>query len=392
MDSTIREDDKKVQIKLISFSESEHLSVNVAHEAIASKIKEITGVDENFLFCQTQNEMFKGVKEGIVNADVILVAVDISKFISTKAALIRALGLKCKLNAEILKLINSDACMATLNESQTKAHAAIPVGGVSFVTKDGLFSGFGVEAGKQKLVVVPIDEKRIGAVLENDFDYFLVNGTKKKETPVAEEPVKDDIPEEMEGYVQPIENYAVPAESVEPHYEEIYRAPETSADEVQEKPSYEDIQSSSYNDEDEEDQLPEATEVKPILDPLDVLVSRGVKIAFARYAENAVYTNSLSDYADSSAVEFVDFSLDRTHVDDTSKKEGIASCARVALMRTKADYSIAMSEICKNEYGEKYIFATLTDVNKSSVFKIFSSEDESEDELYRTGLEKCLFL
>ncbi len=378
-----------MQIKLISFSENELVSMNVAHEAIISKIKETTGVDENFLFCQTQKEMFKGVKQGIESADVVLVAVDISKFISTKAALIRALGLKCKMDAEILKLINSDACIATLNENQTKAHAAIPVKGVSFVTKDGLFSGFGVEAGKQKLIVVPIDERRIGAVLENDFVYFLVNGSKKKESPVVEEPAKAEIPADMEGYVQPIEDYAAPAENIEPQYEEIYRAPEAPSE--TEENSYEDIQSSSYNEEDMEEQLPEEVEA-PVSspDPLAVLSSRGVKIAFVRQTENDVYTNALATYANSEAVEFVDFALDRTHVDDVSKKEGIASYARAAIKRTDADFAIAMSEICKNEDGESYIFATLTDFNKSSVFKIFSSEDESDSELYRTGLESII--
>ena len=381
-----------MQIRLISFSENEFVSMNVAHEAILSKITETTGIDKNFIFCQTQKEMFREVKEGIEGADVILVAVDVSKFISTKAALIRALGLKCKLDNEILALINSDACIATLNENQTKAHAAIPVKGVAFRTKDGLFSGFGVEAGKQKLIVVPIDERRIGSVLENEFDRFLAADAGTQEKPVAEEPVKDDIPEEMEGYVQPIENYAAPTEAVEPQYEEIYRAPEAAL--PVEEDTYEDIQSSSYNDEEMEEQLPEAVEGEETPasshDPLAVLASRGVKIAFVRQTENVVYTNILADYAASAAADFVDFSLDKTHVDDVSKKEGIASYARAAIKRTDADYAIAMSEVCSNEDGESYIFATLTDVNKSSVFKIFSSEDETDSDLYSIGLESMI--
>ncbi len=380
-----------MQIKLISFSESKLVSMNVAHEAISSKIKETTGVDESFLFCQTQKEMFKGIKEGIEKANVILVAVDVSKYISTKAALFRALGLKCKLNAEILKLINSDMCMATLNENQVNAHAAIPVGGEAFITKDGLFSGFGIKAGKQKLIVVPIDERRIGTVLENDFVSFLMSGVEKTETPVKEEVQQNDIPEEMEGYVQPIENYTEPEENIEPQYEEIYKAPDVSS-EVPEEP-FEDIQSSSYNEADMQEQIPETVESEPVFssaDPLSVLSSKGVKIAFVRHTENVVYTNLLADYASSDAASFVDFPIDRTLEDDTKKKEGVASFARAAVKRTGADYAIAMSEVCQNEDGESYIFATLTDVNKSSVFKIFSSEDETEADLYKAGLESII--
>lgn len=368
-----------MQIKLISFSENDLASMNVAYEAISSKIKETTDIDESFLFCRTQKEMFSGIKEGIEKADVILVAVDASKYISTKAALFKALGFKCKLNAEITGLINSDACMATLNENQINAHAAIPVGGEAFVTKDGLFSGFGVEAGKQKLIVVPIDEKRIGTVLGNAFVSFLMKGNEKKEISVAKEAV-NDIPEEMEGYVQPIE--ASPEENTEPQYEEIYRAPEAP---------YEDIQSSSYNEEAPEDAYEEAEEKEiSSADPLTVLSSRGVKLTFVRQTENAVYTNILADYMNSDVVDFVDFAIDKTLTDDVKKKEGIASYARAAIKRTGADYSIAMSEICKDENGESYIFATLTDINKSSVFKIFSSENETDSDLYTTGLESII--
>lgn len=373
-----------MQIKLISFSENDLASMNVAYEAISSKIKETTDIDEGFLFCRTQKEMFSGIKEGIEKADVILVAVDASKYISTKAALFKALGFKCKLNAEITGLINSDACMATLNENQINAHAAIPVGGEAFVTKDGLFSGFGVEAGKQKLIVVPIDEKRIGTVLGNAFVSFLMKGNEKKEISVAKEAV-NDIPEEMEGYVQPIE--ASPEENTEPQYEEIYRAPEAPSEEA----PYEDIQSSSYNEEAPEDAYEEAEEKEiSSADPLTVLSSRGVKLTFVRQTENAVYTNILADYMNSDVVDFVDFAIDKTLTDDVKKKEGIASYARAAIKRTGADYSIAMSEICKDENGESYIFATLTDINKSSVFKIFSSENETDSDLYTTGLESII--
>lgn len=373
-----------MQIKLISFSENDLASMNVAYEAISSKIKETTDIDESFLFCRTQKEMFSGIKEGIEKADVILVAVDASKYISTKAALFKALGFKCKLNAEITGLINSDACMATLNENQINAHAAIPVGGEAFVTKDGLFSGFGVEAGKQKLIVVPIDEKRIGTVLGNAFVSFLMKGNEKKEISVAKEAV-NDIPEEMEGYVQPIE--ASPEENTEPQYEEIYRAPEAPSEEA----PYEDIQSSSYNEEAPEDAYEEAEEKEiSSADPLTVLSSRGVKLTFVRQTENAVYTNILADYMNSDVVDFVDFAIDKTLTDDVKKKEGIASYARAAIKRTGADYSIAMSEICKDENGESYIFATLTDINKSSVFKIFSSENETDSDLYTTGLESII--
>ncbi len=384
-----------MQIKLISFSESKVVSMNVAHEIIAGKVKEITGVDEGFLFCTNQKEMFSGVKDGIENADVILVAVDVSRFISTKAALFRALGFKCRINSEITELINSDACIATLNENQINAHAAIPVGGKAFATRDGLFSGFGIESGSQKLIFVPIDERRIEAVFENGLEAFLSEGAKveeaeqkAEEVPAEEKETVSDIPKEMEGYVQPIENFEPP---VQPQYEEIYSSekPEEEAEEKEED-EFEDVASSSYGEDEVIDETEEEQEEQSVSDNMSVLSSRGVRVAFARQSENEVYTRLLSEYAISDTVCFVDFALDKSLTDDMRRKENVASNARKAMKQADADFAVAMSEIYYDADGTGYIFATLADVQKSSVFKIFSTEGETAEDLYRTGLESIV--
>ncbi len=380
-----------MKIKLVSFSESKLVSMNVTHEVITDKIKEITGVDEEFLFCQTQKDMFTGVKDGIEKAEVILVAVDVSRFISTKAALFRALGFKCRLNTKITGLINSDACMATLNENQVNAHAAIPVGAEAFITNDGLFSGFGIESGKQKLIFVPIDDRRIGAVIENGLAEFLAKGVEKIQEEEAKE--ENDIPEEMEGYVQPIENFEAPAEKIEPEYEEIYRAPQESAEE---REAFEDIASSSYDEEPvyEEVHAPAITFEEPekeeVEAPLALLASRNVKLVFVRQSENTIYTNLISRYAKSPAADFVDFPVIKELADDVERKENTASNARKAMNRTQADFAVAMSEIYTGEDGSQYVFATLTDANKASVFKVFSAEDETAEDLYKAGLESII--
>lgn len=377
-----------MEIKLISFSESKLVSMNEAHEVISNKIKEITGIEEGFLFCTTQKEMFSGVKEGIEKADIILVAVDVSRFISTKAALFRALGFKCRLNSKIVDLINSDACMATLNENQINAHAAIPVGGEAFITSDGLFSGFGIESGKQKLLFVPIDERRIESVIDNGMAEFIEKGIEK----VVPQEEENDIPEEMEGYVQPIENFESPAEPVEPQYEEIYSSSENVQEETTEESEdeFEDVASSSYGDDNIYEPAEEVGEENTVSKNMAVLASRGVKVAFARQTENAIYTNILSEIGSYDITEFIDFSMDKSLTDDMRRKENVASNARKAMKQTNADYAVAMSEIYYAEDGTGYVFATLADVQKSSVFKIFSAEGETAEDLYRTGLESIV--
>lgn len=388
-----------MKIKLISFSESKLVAMNAIHGVITDKVEEIMGIEEDFIFCHTQKEMFAGVKDGVENADVIVLAVDVSRFISTKAALFRALGFKCRLNGEITNLINSDLCMATLNENQVKAHAAIPVGGEAFVTNDGLFSGFGIESGKQKLIFIPIDEKRIGAILENGMIAFLSKGVEKAVP--QEQPEKSDIPEEMEGYVEPIENFEEPASedtaqedtsSIEPQYEEIYRAePET---EEKAKEDFIDITSSSIA-EDVVDEVPAKIENRASIGVfagnLTAIEERGVKVAFVRHKENEIYANVLQNIEGSSSVIMVDRAMEAFPEEDIKRKECLASVAKNALRGIEAEYAVAMTEIFTSEDGVPFIFAAVSDGTRASVYKVYSSDEgEGMEELYKAGLEGVL--
>ena len=387
-----------MKIKLISFSESKLVAMNATHGVITDKIEEIIGIEEDFLFCHTQKEMFAGVKDGVENADVIILAVDVSRFISTKAALFRALGFKCRLNGEITNLINSDLCMATLNENQVKAHAAIPVGGEAFITNDGLFSGFGIESGRQKLILVPIDEKRIGAILENGMIAFLSKGVEKAVP--QEQSAESDIPEEMEGYVETIENFEEPSQeeevqddkSIEPQYEEIYRAEPQTEDEVGQ--DFEDINSSSLI-EDVPAESPGKIENRPsfgvFAGNLTAIEERGVKVVFVRHKENEIYTKVLQNIEGSSSVIVVDRAMEEFPEEDIKRKESLANVAKNSLRGIDAGFAVAMTEIFTSEDGVPFIFAAVSDGNRASVYKVYSSEEgESMEELYKAGLEGVL--
>ena len=435
-----------MQIKLISYSESKLVSLNPTHEIISNKIKNTTGITEQFLYCNTQKEMFMGIKQGIEEADIILLAVDVSKFISTKAALFRAMGFKCKLNAKIIELINSDSCMATLNEKQTNAHAAIPVGGEAFITSDGLFSGLGIKEGRQKLIFVPIDEKRINSIIENGMLAFLADGIEEnifediidevraevvaeeipeviceevneviqeetseevqEETPVEEqeeicvkieeqpeeEEVKEevfvsDIPAGMEGYVEHIDAPVAAAPAANPEYIDIY-----SATPVMEKINEEsvDVETPSVDETAlPYDQQTDFSAKTDITKAVENITSKGFSIAFVRQMENVVYTNLLAQ-ASVAGVQFVDFPADRTLTEDVRRKETVASNARKAMKQTNSSFAVSMSEIFYGEDNVGYIFVTLADSQKSSVYKIFAADGETEEDLYKIGFESVL--
>lgn len=358
-----------MQIKLISYSENKLVLMNDAHEIIVESIKEATNEDVKFSYCTTQKDLFLGIQKAIQSSKIILVAVDVSKFISTKAALFRALGLKCRLNTEIMDLLSSDKCMATLNEKQTNAHSAIPLGAEAFVTYDGLFSGVGIKAGPQKLIFVPIDEKRIKTIIDNGMISFAFGNFVKPEKP------KEEIEEKTE--------------EINPEYVEIYSAPQAPVEETPVKNSdsdYENIESSSLVSDDIEEKQENNLQKTYIQSKVEEITSRGFKISVVRQPENKLCEDIIGEFENIPGVQFVDFSVDRTLNDDAKRKENIASNARMAMAQTQAAFSISVSEVYYTENNEAYIFATLSDSQKSSVYKVFAAPEDGAKELYREGV------
>ncbi len=367
-----------MQIKLISYSENKLVLMNEAHGIIADSIKEATNEDVKFSYCTTQKDLFVGIQNAIQSSNIIIIAVDVSKFISTKAALFRALGFKCKLNGEIIDLLSSDKCMATLNEKQTNAHAAIPLGAEAFITYDGLFSGVGIKAGPQKLILVPIDEKRIQTIIDNGMLSFAFGDIKKEEV-VPEEEIAEETAEEVA---------ETETEEINPDYVEIYSAPQTPEKVAEEapQPDYENIESSSLVANDNEETSDNYVQKTYIQSKVEGITSRGFKISVVRQPENKLCGDILGELESIPGVQFVDLPIDSTLADDAKRKENIASNARMAMAQSGSTFAIGASEIYYAENNEAYIFVTLTDSQKSSVYKVFAAPEDGAKELYRDGI------
>ncbi len=402
-----------MQLKLISYSENDDIFNNASH----GMIKTIIGADDcDYEFCKTRKEAFDKLREGFTDADTIVLVVDISVFISTKAYLFKALGLNYKINNDITSIIESDACIATLNEKQIKAHAAIPSTGIPFITSDGLFSGFGVKAGKQKLIMLPIDERRISHIPDNELTEFLeIDNSKKDEEIIIEaETVPEDSSPEIQYDISDEENTVSedteiiientetentetedteiseePVEDLEKNEEEILTE-ETEENDIEET-SYEDINSSSYNDNVSEKTV-EEKETDVYGSCVYAARMKNIKICFAIQENSPVseHINKTVLPSDNDILFIKNISLDNTATEDIRRKEATASCARKAITDTSAFFGIAVSDIFYDENNLAYIFAAIADTKKSSVFKIIALEDESTEHFIKTSVESLL--
>ena len=179
------------------------------------------------------------------------------------------MGLKCEKNKDILETIESEKCISLLNQNQKDAQSAIPVGAEVFITEDGLFSPFALKTSRQRLVMLPIDNKRITNKILSSISSFLEDGIEdygskiiappvpEKEEPVdetVEEINEESVEEATEDNVEDISEEAV--NEIEETTEEVTENSEEAIEEKFEDDGMEDVYSDSSMEEKDETVYP----------------------------------------------------------------------------------------------------------------------------------------
>lgn len=137
-----------------SFSESQN------------KILRCVGMNESQAekFSDKKSLLFK-MSELLKTGESILILSEPEQYLSLKDTLMRALALPIGVDEEL---------SARLHKSgRDKRHADMPRGAKVFMTEDGVNSGFAVRAGKQTIVLLPLDKERVDDVLSNGAQSYL---------------------------------------------------------------------------------------------------------------------------------------------------------------------------------------------------------------------------
>ena len=120
----------------------------------------------------TAKQLFYALAEALKTARTVLLLVEPGRYLHTKEQLLRVLGLSAVQNSELLEALHGKGAVQ-LPEEEIARHAAIPAGAAAFPTPDGLFSGFMLTAGRQTILFLPLDNRRIDGILQAEAGAFL---------------------------------------------------------------------------------------------------------------------------------------------------------------------------------------------------------------------------
>ena len=450
-----------MKIKYISFIESSIVSMNQIHETVVDKFSQATNTQsQGFEFCSGHKELLSLLQDGFQTSNVIVLMTEISNYISTKGLLCKAMGLKCEKNKDILQTVESEKCISLLNQNQKDAQSAIPVGAETFITEDGLFSPFALKTSKQRLVMLPIDNKRITDKILGEIASFLEDGIEEygskiitAPAPEKEEEIEEEVIEEANDEVAEIEAEEENITETEDDIEEETDKEDDGIEDVfsdssmeekedvvypTEKPEFEDVSSSSYDDEiiekpvspyekfdaisenddvideeadnDNEEEIVEAEENAEedtiSEDSADIIENTGhnrsiiaetignlsqssIRVAFAIQEGNNIldhYISSLIELKNASCFKTANVPNQLNITDEDQCKEAVSLAARTAMQKAKCMVGMAVSDVFADADGNDFVYAALSDVKKTNVYKIYALEGEDPDTLVETSI------
>ena len=158
-----------MSLQILSLNSNQVPACAAAQEKILALLSSGEGAMEPKQF-GTAKELFYALAEALKTAQTILLLVEPDRYLRTKEQLLRAMGLSTVPNPELMEALQKSPVQ--LPEEDFSRHAAIPVGAAAFPTQDGLFAGFMLTAGRQTILFLPLDNRRIDSILKAEAGAF----------------------------------------------------------------------------------------------------------------------------------------------------------------------------------------------------------------------------
>lgn len=170
-----------MRVRLLALNFDKNMPFARFQARVVSSISMYSDENISFEVFENMQELFGALQDALEKDEIILTAVDNKHYNKLKSALMQALETEVQYNPTILNMLESDEEM---DDKTRKEFSSFPEPATVFLSKDGLYSGFGVENGEQYLMLIPIDNERINLILRNGVVPFL---SKNIETVAGEE-------------------------------------------------------------------------------------------------------------------------------------------------------------------------------------------------------------
>ncbi|MCH5190955.1 MAG: SpoIID/LytB domain-containing protein [Oscillospiraceae bacterium] len=187
-----------MKVRLLALNVDKSIPFTRFQARVVSSIKSYIDSDASFEYFENMKGIFLALQSALENDELILLASDIKNYLRFKNILIEALGAGIKHDPSVLNMLESSRDM---EDEQRRAFSSFPEPAEVFLSKDGLYSGFGIENGSQYLLFVPIDNDRIDLILRNGMVPFLnkyigdptENGTQESEYSQETEKIRETV-------------------------------------------------------------------------------------------------------------------------------------------------------------------------------------------------------
>lgn len=169
----------KMKVRLLALNVEKNIPFARFQARIVSSIKNYADGNETFEHYEKMRDLFGGFQEALQNDELIVIAVGEKHYFKLKKAISQAFEVDSVQNPAVLNMLeNNDA----LSDEQRKNFASFPEPATVFLSKDGLYSGFGIDNGEKFIVVIPIDNDRINVILRNGVVPYLAKGIGSSES------------------------------------------------------------------------------------------------------------------------------------------------------------------------------------------------------------------
>lgn len=168
-----------MKVRLLSLNIDKSIPFARFQARVISSINAYTDESVNFDNFESIRDLFGALQEALEDDGIIITAVDTKHYSKLKTALAQALETDVEYNPTILNMLEANE---ELDDGKRKEFSSFPEPATVFLSKDGLYSGFGIENGSQYLILIPIDNDRINLILRNGVVPFLSKHIQTPET------------------------------------------------------------------------------------------------------------------------------------------------------------------------------------------------------------------
>ena len=175
------------RISMLSIYERKSAFISHAQQQIREVALRLYPDADAFEVYENTGELMRGLSAAFSHCETVILGVECSLYLSLKKLLIQVLGLEGEQSRIIAETI-AEKNEEDFGETLIDAHALIPKGAKTFLSEDGLFSGFALKSGKQHLIVIPLDAVRTDSIITNGFYEYLrqlTDGLQKPIQPVT---------------------------------------------------------------------------------------------------------------------------------------------------------------------------------------------------------------